>query len=29
VKLMIGGMIGWLDEGFAVEGESTTAAARG
>ena len=29
VKLMIGGMTGWLDEGFAVEGETTTAAARG
>jgi len=28
VKLMIGGMTGWLDEGFAVEGETTTAAAR-
>jgi len=29
VKLMIGGMTGWLDEGFAVEGETTTAAAHG
>src|SRR5258705_184747 len=30
VKLMIGGMTGWLDEGFAIErGEATTAAASG
>jgi len=30
VKLMIGGMTGWLDEGFAIErGEATTASASG
>jgi rhodanese-related sulfurtransferase len=29
VKLMIGGMTGWLDEGFAIEGEAATAAAGG
>jgi rhodanese-related sulfurtransferase len=30
VKLMIGGMSGWLDEGFAIEhGEATIAAASG
>lgn len=30
VKLMIGGMSGWLDEGFAIErGEATSAAASG
>ena len=30
VKLMIGGMSGWLDEGFAIEhGEARTAAASG
>jgi rhodanese-related sulfurtransferase len=30
VKLMIGGMAGWLDEGFAIErGEVTSAAASG
>ena len=29
VKIMVGGMTGWLDDGFAVEAGSTNAAARG